>query len=146
MMGFKATLERRGMLSPRTRAQSQKRDPSKSVIMHSLRIDVTGSGPGYTLGKIRDAKVFVGPYRRDVKIFVVQERDLAGKFVQVVILLGWLSRQKALEVWMQAHGETAGQRFGGSVEMTPKELRDWLANGDRAKPLERVSHWGWQNG
>src|SRR5262245_2762433 len=43
---------------------------------------------------------------------------------------------------MQAHGATAGQRFGGSIEMTPRELRDWLANGDRTKPLERVAKWG----
>jgi hypothetical protein len=90
--------------------------------------------------------VFLGPYRRDTKIYLVQERDLTGEFAQAVVLLGWLSRQKALDVWMQAHSETADQRFGGSLEMTPKELRDWLANGDRSKPLERVTAWGWKNG
>jgi hypothetical protein len=60
-----------------------------------MRVDVTGTRPGYTFGKVRDVKVFLGPYRRDTKIYLVQQRDLSGEFDQVVVLLGWHNRQKA---------------------------------------------------
>jgi hypothetical protein len=89
-------------------------------------------------GRIDNLKVFIGPYIRSTKVFVIDQYDAStGRFDEHKALLGFSSRNKAIEVFHQAFSdERGGDRFGHVKEMTITGFKDWLKHGDRSRPIQ----------
>lgn len=91
-----------------------------------------------TLGRDGDqVDVYVGDDPASDKVFVVDQVDTkTGKFDEHKALIGFPSRQAALDTYEAAFSDGRGaERAGGVTELTVDEFKDWLGKGKRTRPL-----------
>jgi hypothetical protein len=93
-----------------------------------------------TEGADRDKlDVFIGPYPKSPKVFVVDQKDAdTDKFDETKILLGFPSKFAAINTYLKAFSDSkGGQRLGHITEMSIDGLKHWIRHGDTTKPFRK---------
>lgn len=71
------------------------------------------------------------------RVFIVDQVDPKTRiFDEHKIIMGARSKNEARRIYVNAFSDRSGpRRIGAITEMTTDEFKDWLANGDMAKPI-----------
>ena len=77
--------------------------------------------------------VLIGEHPESEKSYVVDHLDTDGNFEQHKVLSGYRSQLEAVRAYKKVYPE---RKVGPIKEMNPRELKDWLKNGDTKKPLQ----------
>lgn len=79
--------------------------------------------------------VCLGDSPRSNAVFIIDQNDLStGKFDEHKVMLGYDSKEEALDHYRKGFSDGKGdQRIGAVVRMTVPELKGWLASGNTKK-------------
>lgn len=78
--------------------------------------------------------LFIGPDPSSELVFVVDQRKPSGRFDEHKVMIGWHNAAEAKEAYLSAYSE-GWDGLGAITPLTLPQLKEWLANGDSAKPL-----------
>ena len=83
--------------------------------------------------------VFVGPNKQSRDVWIIDQVDPdTDEFDEHKVMLGFDSEQDAVGCYIAAYGSPV--RIGGVTDMSMDGLdwKQWLANGDKSKPLSKL--------
>jgi len=86
--------------------------------------------------------VCIGPHPESEAVFIVDQKDAGtGKFDEHKVLLGYRSRDEAVQAYCSAFSDGRGrERCGPVSRLTLHEFKQWLRDHDTTRPLRGNGH------
>jgi len=85
--------------------------------------------------------VFISPEESaNDKVFIVDQKDsVGGAFDEHKVMLGFDSKEKAKQGYLENYDESGKDRIMNITEMSVDDFKGWLKNGDQTKPSAQYS-------
>jgi hypothetical protein len=93
-----------------------------------------------TQGKDKDhLDVYIGPKPNGMMVFVVNQKKEEGGFDEHKIMLGFSSKDEAIETYDRAFSSGLGPKLRETVvSTTVDKLKEWIASGNTKKPFDGI--------